>query len=182
MDWAASAILFSPDAADASLGARLRLDQYGHSFADDAVARQLSEDLSEGQPSFKVKALTLRQWYTKYHPDSGPLQYDSAEELNDALGDHLRAVYPNFTRYALRTALSQRRKAVLVSDRTARTWCDLYASVSSSSSEPSPQVMKRPASFLSCALKRPAAASSCALKRPPAAHWQEPTSAYSTIV
>ena len=132
-DWAASGILFSPDAVDASLGSRLRLDQYRHSFADDAAARQLSEDLSEGQPSFKVKALTLRQWYTKYHPDSGPLQYESAEELNDALGDHLRAVYPNFGCRALQTALSQRRKAVLVSEMTARTWCDVYASDSSSS-------------------------------------------------
>ena len=114
----------------------------------------------------------LQQWYTKYHPDSGPLQYESAEELNDAMGDHLRAVYPNICCKALRTALSQRRKVVLVSKRTAQTWCDLYLSVSSSSSEPAPQVLKRPASSLSRALKRPAA-SSCALKRPAAADWQE---------
>ena len=167
--------MFSPDAVDALLGSRLRLDQYRHSFADDAVAKQLSEDLSEGQPSFKVTPLTLRQWYTRYHPDSGPLQYESAKELDDAMGDHLRAVYPNMGYRTLRTVLSQRRKAVLISEMVARTWCDVYAAASSSSSEPAPQVLKRPASSLSRPLKRPAAASPCVLKRPAAADWQEST-------
>ena len=172
MDCALSGILVSREAVEASLGARLRLDQYRHCFADDAVAKQLSERLSEGQPSFKVTPLTLRQWYTRYHPASGPLQYESAKELDDAMGDHLRTVYPNFTPYALRTALSQRRKTVLVSVKTARTWCNVYASASSASADPAPQVLKRPAAHLSRALKRPAAAS-CALKRPAAADWQE---------
>ena len=155
-DWAVSGILVSREAVEDSLGTRLRLDEYQHYFAGDAVAKQLSERLSEGQPSFKVTPLTLRQWYTRYHPASGPLQYESANELEDAMGDHLRTVYPNMGYKTLRTELSQRRKAVLVSEQTARTWCERYASVSSSSSEPASRVLKRPAATASRVSKKPA--------------------------
>ena len=68
----------------------------------------------------------------KYHPDSGPLQYDTAEKLDAALGDHMRAVYPGLKYHTLHTVLRMRRKAVLVSRGVLRQWCDVYASVSSS--------------------------------------------------
>ena len=58
------------------MGERMRLDEYRHRFADDAAALALSEAIAGGQPPYLVKALTFRQWYAKYHPDSGPLRYE----------------------------------------------------------------------------------------------------------
>ena len=79
-----------------ALGDRLRLDEYKHRFADDVSANGMAEDLAEGQPPVSVAALTLRQWYTRYHPGSGPLKYSGAKELEDALGDELRREYDGF--------------------------------------------------------------------------------------
>ena len=133
-------------------GERLRLNQYRESFAEETAAEVLSQLLAESDPPVAVSGMVLRQWYVKFHPDSGPLQYDSAEKLNEALGDHMRAVYPGMKFTQLHTVLRMRRKAVLVSRGVLRRWCDVYASVSSS--EPAAassaqaatkRVLKRPA-------------------------------------
>ena len=116
--------------------------------------------------------MILRQWYTKYHPDSGPLQYAGAKELEDALGDELRREYGGFGADRLMTALGKRRKAVLVSHKACRTWCAQYGtkeaptgSGAGSSSDPAVgRILKRPAAACATAsappLKRPAAAAS----------------------
>ena len=92
----------------------------------------------------------------KYHPDSGPLRYATAEALNDALGDHMRAVYAELGYKRLRTVLAMRRKAVLVTVDVARKWVDTFGSVSVSSSSASSGIAeKRPAARVA---KRPAAA------------------------
>ena len=121
----------------------------------------------------------------KYHPDSGPLQYDTAEKLDAALGDHMRAVYPGLKYHTLHTVLRMRRKAVLVSRGVLRQWCDVYASVSSSvqaaassAQAVTKRVLKRPAAQVAGGvLKRPAAAGSARVaKRPAAVDWEEPVS------
>ena len=76
-DWASSGKLLVCDAVEKEVGDRLRLAEYKHSFVDDAAAQALSEVLLERQPPVRVSALVLRQWYSKYHPDSGALRYDS---------------------------------------------------------------------------------------------------------
>ena len=78
------------------LGDRLRLPEYAGRFASDDIAKGISEDLAEGQPPVLVGALTLRQWYTKYHPDSGSLEYQTAEKLEDEMGDEIRREYAGF--------------------------------------------------------------------------------------
>ena len=167
------------------MGERLRLTQYRESFADEAAAEVLSQLLSESDPPVAVSGMVLRQWYVKYHPDSGPLRYDTAEKLNEALGEHMRAVYPGLKYRALHAALRMRRKAVLVSQNVVRQWCHGYASVRSSvqaaaSSAPAvtKRVLKRPAAKVAGQVfKRPAAAGSARVaKRPAAADWDEPVS------
>ena len=167
------------------MGERLRLNQYRESFADDAAAQVLSQLLSESDPPVTVSGMVLRQWYVKYHPDSGPLQYDTAQSLNEALGEHMRAVYPGMKYKSLCTALRMRRKAVLVSRQVARTWCEVYASVSSSvqaaassAQAVAKRVLKRPAAKDAAEVcKRPAAARSGGVaKRPAAADWEESVS------
>ena len=59
----------------------------------------------------------------KYHYDSGPLTFDTAASLEEAMGDHMRAVYSDLKYGTLRTVLAQRRKAVLVPKKVAETWC-----------------------------------------------------------
>ena len=91
------------------------------------------------------------------------------------MGEELRTVYSHIAgsqRRLLMTVLSQRRKVVEVSDRTIRTWYQLYASPSARSSVPPSRVcVKRPAAA-GAALKRPAAAAGLqapVAKRPAAA-------------
>ena len=83
--------------------------------------------LAESQPPYKVAAITLRQWYTQYHPDAGPLAYETAAALEEGLGDHMREVYAGMGYRKILTALSMRRKAIHVSEQTIRTWCTRYA-------------------------------------------------------
>ena len=86
----------------------------------------MAEALTEGQPFGRVTPMLLRQWYTKYHPESGPLRIATAEALEDRLGDEIRRGYPDFKCTKLRATWANRRKLVLVSERTARTWVDQY--------------------------------------------------------
>jgi hypothetical protein len=111
-DWSSSGMLMTIEAVEESIGMRLRLDEYRHQLADDASAQELSLVFSESQPAVLVSGLLLRQWYTKYHPDSGPIKYDTVESLEEAQGDHLRSVYPGMAYKVLRTALGMRRKVV----------------------------------------------------------------------
>ena len=89
-DWASSGKLLVCDAVEKELGDRLRLAEYKHGFVDDAAAQSLSEVLLKGQPPVRVSALVLRQWYSKYHGDSGSLQYDTADALEHGMGEQLR--------------------------------------------------------------------------------------------
>ena len=184
-EWGGKGALITAEAVEECIGERLRLNQYRESFADEAAAQALSELLSESDPPVAVSGMVLRQWYVKYHFDSGPLKYDTAERLNEALGEHMRAVYPGLNSWALHTVLRMRRKAVLVSQRVVRTWCDLYASVSSSvqaaassAQAVGKRVLKRPAAKDAAEVcKRPAAARSGGVaKRPAAADWEESVS------
>ena len=76
-DWSTSGKLLLSEAVEESLGERLRLDEYKQSFADEAAAQHLAEVLLEDQPPVHVSSLVLRQWYAKYHPDSGPLRFET---------------------------------------------------------------------------------------------------------
>ena len=91
-------------------------------FGDDESAQRLATVLAEGQPVLRVSALLLRQWYTKYHPDSGPLRYATADALEEALGEEMRVAYHGLGYRSLQIALGKRRKAVLVSAQTCRAW------------------------------------------------------------
>ena len=70
-EWSSSGGLYSPEAVEETLGDRLRLAQYREELLTDDSAQRLSDVLSESQPPHKVSMTMLRQWYTKYHPDSG---------------------------------------------------------------------------------------------------------------
>ena len=83
--------------------------------------------LQESSPPAVVDPLLLRQWYAKYHSDAGPLQIGNAVELEQYLGDDIRREYPYYHSWALHTVLAKRRRAVLLSERVARTWLEKYA-------------------------------------------------------
>lgn len=152
-DWSCSGKLVSVDAVERELGERLRLAEYAEYFGSDATAQALVDRLSEGDPAFVVSSLLLRQWYARWHPQSGPLRYDTAEGLEAGLGAELRQQYPGFQYRRLQTVLGQRIKAVLVSERTCRTWVQHFGA-------PAPRMpLKRPAGSV---FRRPAAAA----KRP----------------
>ena len=168
-DWSSSGMLMTPEAVEESMGVRLRLDEYRYEFADNISAEQLSQVFAESQPAVLASGMLLRQWYTKYHPDSGPLEYETTEALENAQGDHLRSVYPGLSGRLLRTALHMRRKVILVSKTVCREWVAKYAS-KVLSPPASSSVLKRPGAVSSFVLKRPAAVkSSMVLKRPAAA-------------
>ena len=121
-DWSSSPVLMSLTAVEESIGERLRLSQYEDCFVDADAAERLSVVFAEQQPAVAVSGLLLRQWYAKYHPKSGPLKYDTALALEAGMGDELRASYAGMERTVLQNALGKRRKAVLVTERTCRTW------------------------------------------------------------
>ena len=87
----------------------------------------MAEVLLESQPSVVVTPLLLRQWYAKYHDDSGPLEIANAVELEQYLGDDIRREYPYFTYRALHGVLQRRRRPVLLSRQVVETWLDKYA-------------------------------------------------------
>ena len=60
---------------------RLRLHQYQQDLITDDAAQLFSQVLSESQPPYKVSGAILREWYIKFHPDSGPLKYATTEAL-----------------------------------------------------------------------------------------------------
>ena len=137
-----------------ALGERLRRDENKQSVADYAAAQSMSEDFAQEQPPVSVTALTLRQWYIKYHPDSGPLKYQSAKEMEDDMGDEIRSELALW----VRKAVSQRHKAVLVSERSCKTWLAQYGiKAPAASGVVSPTIHKRPAThrITHRVLKRP---------------------------
>ena len=68
-----------------------------------------------------VSALLLRQWYAKYHPDGGPLRFESAEDLERGLGERLRAVYDGS--FFLQTLLARSILQCRVTDHYAKEYC-----------------------------------------------------------
>ena len=126
-DWASSGGLLVCNAVEEQLGDRLRLAEYKQSFVDDAAAQALSEVVLEGQPPVRVSALVLRQWYSKYHPDSPAQRYHTAAALEEAMGDDLRRDYAGLAYKALRNALGKRRKVVDVSTDVCRAWVRQYS-------------------------------------------------------
>ena len=125
-EWSTSGKLLSIDDIENDIGDRLRLPQYADRFTEEG-APLMAAVLQESQPPVVVAPLLLRQWYAKYHPDSGPLQIHSAVELEQYLGDDIRREYPYFHSRALHAALERRRRPVLLSRRVAETWLDKYA-------------------------------------------------------
>ena len=85
---------------------RLRLLEYSKSFESDEAATMLSQNLSEMQPAFTVSGSVLRQWYMKFHPQSKPLEYHSAVDLDHALGDEIRLHYAGLRSSQLQATLS----------------------------------------------------------------------------
>ena len=84
--WSSAGNLQSIQEVEASLGPRLRLKAYAEKLQSDAAAEALLAELVEGQPPVAVaSALLLRQWYAKYHPASGPVTIEDAQELDGAV-------------------------------------------------------------------------------------------------
>ena len=133
----------------------MRLQEYEDRFADDSAANALAEVLLESQPPVLVSALVLRQWYTQYHPRSGPLHFDTAAALEESMGAELRLCYGDVSSHrVLVSTLGRRRKAVLISEQVARTWLSQYGAKQSATGS---VAQKRPASCSAGpVLKRPA--------------------------
>ena len=103
--WSTAGRLVSITDIEHSIGDRLRLPQYREHFEEEARV-SLAADLSEGQPAvYLAEPFLLRQWYAKYHPDSGPLRISSADELESLLGEDLRTYYGDLKDWALHAAL-----------------------------------------------------------------------------
>jgi len=92
-DWSSSGKLTLVGAVELHLGDRLRLDEYVVYFRDAGQVQALVDILSEGDPSYAVSELLLRQWYARYHPRSGPLSMTTAAELEQELGEEIRRQY-----------------------------------------------------------------------------------------
>ena len=143
-DWSTSGRLLSIQCIEDEVGERLRLPRYRDSFGPDVVV-SLVETLAEGQPPVFVTATLLRQWYARFHPASGPIRIEDAEELERYVGEEIRRVYAGMDRRALQTALSRRLKPVFVGQRTLRTWTEKYQKTTSRCA----MVFKRPAAVVS---------------------------------
>ena len=87
----------------------------------------MADVLLESQPPVVVVPLLLRQWYAKYHDDSGPLCIGNAAELEQYLGDDIRREYPYFKSQVLHGVLQRRKRPVLLDHQVVRTWLDKYA-------------------------------------------------------
>ena len=99
--WSTARRLMSIHDIEHSIGDRLRLPQYREQFGED-LYDGLAVALSERQGSvYLTEPLLLRQWYMKYHPDSGPLRISNANEPESLLGDDLRTHVPAGLRRAL---------------------------------------------------------------------------------
>ena len=118
--WSSSGRTLAPDALEEAAGERLRLQEYTENHTSDALAGKLATVLAESQPPLQVSALILRQWFTKYHPDSGALACATVKGLESALGDVLRSVYQGMGYQELQSMLDRRRKAALVSNLFAK--------------------------------------------------------------
>ena len=106
--WSTAGRLMSMHDIEHSIGDRLRLPQYREQFSDECIV-SLAVALSEGQPPvYLAEPFLLRQWYAKYHPDSGPLRISSAHELESLLGEDLKMYHSDLKYWALHTALRQR--------------------------------------------------------------------------
>ena len=87
----------------------------------------MAEVLLESQPPVVVAPLLLRQWYAKYHDDSGPLRIGNAAELEQYIGDDIRREYPYFKYWALHGVLQRRKRPVLLDHQVVRTWLHQHA-------------------------------------------------------
>ena len=132
-EWSTAGRLLSIVDIETAIGDRLRLAEYRDRFTEEAV-RPLADSLAEGQPTVLIgDPFLLRQWYVKYHPDSGPIRISSAQQLEEMLGDEMRALYAGMTDSKLVTAMSGRRKPVIFDRRVATTWISKHGSTGSGS-------------------------------------------------
>jgi hypothetical protein len=156
-DWSTSGALLTAQRVQEEIGDRLRLPEYRSQFINHESARKQSEALSESQPAHQVSALVLRQWYTKFHPDSGSLSYATIEALEQGMGDELRRLYPDMAEKMLMATLSKRLKAVVITRKVARLWLRKYGGQTSlsaaSASTDTRVVRKRPASKAGIAMQ-----------------------------
>ena len=119
--WSTAGRLMRIHDIEHSIGDRLRLPQYREQFGED-LYESLAVALSEGQPPvYLAEPFLLRQWYAKYHPDSGPLRISIADELESLLGKDLRTYYGDLKDRTLHTALQRRVKPVLLGFQIIRT-------------------------------------------------------------
>ena len=91
-----------------------------------ASAHALAAVLMEGQPPVECPVI-VRQWYSEFHPDFGPLHIPTVEDLEQRMGDVLRRDVPGVGYKALRTAFGKRRKVAEVSQKVCQKWAELYA-------------------------------------------------------
>ena len=91
-DWSTSSKILSIQQLEQECGDKLRLPQYEASFQDVAV-EAFAQQLREHDPPVDVSSILLAQWHAKYHHNSGPLQLETAQELEEQLGDVLRLSY-----------------------------------------------------------------------------------------
>ena len=109
-DWSTSGKLLTPRAVEEAAGGQLRLAEYADRLAADANA--LAEVLAERQPPILVTGAVLGRWYAQYHPVAGPVRYNSAAELDAAMGGEMRSAYSGMGARPLQHALGARRKLV----------------------------------------------------------------------
>ena len=91
-DWSTSSKILSIHKLECEFGDKLRLPQYEPSFDNEAV-EVLAQELEEHVPPVRVSSVLLAQWYTKYHPGSGPLHIEDAQQLEEHMGDSMRQLY-----------------------------------------------------------------------------------------
>jgi len=110
-------------------GDMLRRPLYAYYFEEGERVHALVRSLRAVPPRRIVTAALLRQWYSSYHPKTGPLRFDTATQLEEALGEEMREVYREYRadQYKqLRMILGRRLKTVKVSSPTLRTWYRNY--------------------------------------------------------
>ena len=78
--WNTGSIVLSTAQVEEALGERLRLPRYASMF-NAAQAANLASELRQSVPPVEVEPALLLRWHAAYHPDSGPLQARTPEEM-----------------------------------------------------------------------------------------------------
>ena len=124
---AAAVALSCAEDLETKYGATIR-----HLAVENRTGYKLMVILKTLEPPLYASTRTSETWLRKYglrtesSPagtlDSGHLQYQSAREMEDDIGDKIRSELALY----VKRSLSQRHKAVLVSKRLCKTWLARY--------------------------------------------------------